>query len=108
MSRRGRFRTRHHLRNRALAPPDVYYPGNIVVRLLLGRRLEASGGGQCARRARFVAFHAPERLQAKACPGLDPGRKPVRVKKTRQIRNLEPGFDSIETERAMGGVTGML
>jgi hypothetical protein len=26
-----------------------------------------------------------ERFQAKACPGLDPGWKPVRVKKTRPI-----------------------
>ena len=32
-----------------------------------------------------------ERFQAKW--------KPVRVKKTRQIKNLEPRFDSIETER---------
>src|SRR5258708_5044172 len=37
------------------------------------------------------------RFQAKACPGLDPGWKPVRVKKTRQIKKLEPRFDSIET-----------
>src|ERR1700681_280037 len=27
--------------------------------------------------------------------------KPVRVKKTRQIKNLEPRFDSIETEKAL-------
>src|SRR5713226_4968396 len=27
--------------------------------------------------------------------------KPVRVKKTRQIKNLEPRFDSIETEQAL-------
>jgi hypothetical protein len=27
--------------------------------------------------------------------------KPVRVKKTRQIRNREPCFDSIETEKAL-------
>jgi MarR family transcriptional regulator, temperature-dependent positive regulator of motility len=27
---------------------------------------------------------------------------PVRVKKTRQIKNLEPRFDSIETEKALG------
>jgi hypothetical protein len=26
---------------------------------------------------------------------------PVRVKKTRQIKNLEPRFDSIETEEAL-------
>jgi hypothetical protein len=37
-----------------------------------------------------------ERFQAKACPGLDPGWRPVRVKKTRQIKNPEPCFDSIE------------
>jgi len=37
---------------------------------------------------------------------LDPGWKPVRIKKTRQIRNLEPRFDSIETEKAPGGVIG--
>ena len=36
-----------------------------------------------------------ERFQAKW--------KPVRVKKTRQIENLEPRFDSIETEKALGG-----
>jgi hypothetical protein len=37
---------------------------------------------------------ALERFQAKW--------RPVRVKKTRQIKNLEPRFDSIETERALG------
>ena len=31
------------------------------------------------------------------------GWKPVRIKKTRQIRNLEPRFASIETEKAPGG-----
>src|ERR1700738_1763119 len=34
-----------------------------------------------------------ERFQAKW--------KPVRVKKTRQMKNLEPRFDSIETEKAL-------
>jgi hypothetical protein len=34
-----------------------------------------------------------ERFQAKW--------KPVRVKKTRQIKKLEPRFDSIETEKAL-------
>jgi hypothetical protein len=38
-----------------------------------------------------------ERFQAKACPGLDPGWKPVRCKRTRQIENVEPRFDSFET-----------
>jgi hypothetical protein len=36
---------------------------------------------------------APERFRAKWVP--------VRVKKTRQIKNLEPRFDSIETEKAL-------
>jgi hypothetical protein len=43
-----------------------------------------------------------ERFQAKACPGLDPGWKPVRVKKTRHQESRAP-FDSIETEKALGG-----
>jgi hypothetical protein len=34
-----------------------------------------------------------ERFQAK--------RTPVRVKKTRQIKNLEPRFDSIESEKRL-------
>jgi hypothetical protein len=38
-----------------------------------------------------------ERFQASACPELI-GWKPVRGKKTRQIKNLGPGFGSIETE----------
>ena len=42
-----------------------------------------------------------ERFQAKACPGLDPGWRPVRGKKTRQIQNPERRFDSIETEKAL-------
>jgi hypothetical protein len=42
------------------------------------------------------------RCQAKACPGLDPGWKPVRIKKMRQIKNLEPRLGSIEAEKAPG------
>jgi hypothetical protein len=42
----------------------------------------------------------PERFQTKAHPGLAPGW--VRVKKTRQINNPEPRFDSVETEKALG------
>jgi hypothetical protein len=34
-------------------------------------------------------------------PDLIRGWKPVRVKKTRQIKNLEPRFDAIETEKAL-------
>jgi hypothetical protein len=33
--------------------------------------------------------------------GLTRGWTPVRVKKTRQIKNLELRFDSIETEKAL-------
>jgi hypothetical protein len=44
-----------------------------------------------------------ERFRAKACPGLDPGWIPVRVKKTRQNKNLEPRSDSIGTEKAIVG-----
>jgi hypothetical protein len=36
-----------------------------------------------------------ERFQAKW--------EPVRVKKTRPIKNLEPRFDSIETDKALDG-----
>jgi hypothetical protein len=42
-----------------------------------------------------------QRFQASACPELI-GWKPVRVKKTRQIKNLGPGFGSIETEGLQG------
>jgi hypothetical protein len=45
-----------------------------------------------------IARPVLERFQAKACPALDAGWVPVRVKKTRQIRKLEPRFDFIETE----------
>ncbi|UPJ48826.1 hypothetical protein IVB30_38480 [Bradyrhizobium sp. 200] len=45
---------------------------------------------------------APMRFPAKASPGLDPGWEPVRVTKTRQIKNLESRSDSIGTEKARG------
>ena len=89
-----------HLHPLNKRPMDVYYPDNISADLEPAARNQAEEGG--TRAAGFVAFRAAERLQAKACPGLDPGRKPVRVKKTRQIGNLEPRFDSIETEKAPG------
>ena len=44
-----------------------------------------------------LAMVVLERFQAK--------RRPVRVKKTRQIKNLEPRVDSIETERALALAT---
>ena len=43
----------------------------------------------CARLARF---------RAKARPGGDPGRAPVRVKKTRQSEETEPRFWTTSTE----------
>src|SRR5258706_3295156 len=43
-----------------------------------------------------------ERFRAKAYPGLDPGWTPVRVKKTRQNKRVEPGSDSIRTDKALG------
>jgi len=39
-----------------------------------------------------------ERFQAKWTP--------VRVKKTRQTKNLKPRFDSIETEKAPAAISG--
>jgi len=41
----------------------------------------------------LLRFGMSERFQAKW--------RPVRVKKARQIENLEPRFDSIETEKAL-------
>ena len=43
-----------------------------------------------------------ERFPAKHAPRLEPGWIPVRVRKTRQIRNPEPRFDSVETQTALG------
>ena len=42
---------------------------------------------------------AGKAFPAKACPGLDPGWRPVRVKKARQIKNLKPV--PIQSERAL-------
>jgi hypothetical protein len=44
----------------------------------------------------------PERFPAKAGLGLDAGWGPVRVKKTRQIKNPEPRSDSIGAQKARG------
>jgi hypothetical protein len=49
-----------------------------------------------------------ERFPAKACPGLDPGRIPVRVKKTRQNNNQSLRSDSIGTEMAPVKAEGTL
>src|SRR5712672_901790 len=71
-----------------------------IIAALSGSALEPEHFG-CWRCRMISDGRRPERFQAKACPGLDPGWKPVRVKKTRQIRNLEPRFDSIETEKGL-------
>jgi hypothetical protein len=42
-----------------------------------------------------------ERFPAKACPALDAGWIPVRVKKTRQNKEKEPRSDSTGTEKAL-------
>jgi hypothetical protein len=48
-----------------------------------------------------VPAHQLVRFRAKACPGLDPGWISVRLKKTRQNKNLEPRSGSIGTEKAL-------
>ncbi|MCK1514177.1 hypothetical protein IVB22_16725 [Bradyrhizobium sp. 190] len=52
--------------------------------------------------SRKPANGVPARFPAKAGPGFDPGWGPVRVKKTRPIKNPEHRFDSIGTEKARG------
>ena len=52
--------------------------------------------------SRKPANGAPARFPAKAGPGSDPGRAPVRVKNTPPIKNPEPRSDSIGTEKARG------
>jgi hypothetical protein len=54
------------------------------------------------RASRKPANGAQERLPAKAGGGLDPGWGPVRVRKTRHIKNPEPRTASNGTEKARG------
>src|ERR1700694_5313132 len=61
---------------------------------VVGARDLRSAGDLC--QAKYPAVL--ERFQAKW--------KPVRVKKTRQNENLEPRFDSIETEKALDRLAG--
>jgi hypothetical protein len=53
------------------------------------------------RRATREQISACLKFQAKHALGLDPGQRSVSVKKTHQINNLEPCFDSIEAEKAL-------
>jgi len=52
-----------------------------------------------------VGLGTLERFRTKACPGLDPGWIPVRVKKARQDKKPEPGLDSIRAGSALINAT---
>jgi hypothetical protein len=52
-------------------------------------------------RSQRTAFKAEQINDAVVLERFQAKWKPVRVKKTRQIRNLEPRFDSIEAEKAL-------
>src|ERR1700726_1646929 len=72
----------------------------VVLRPLGPSRVVAGLGniyGKAMDRARLSPRRS-ERFQAKW--------KPVRVKKTRQTKNLEPRFDSIEAEKAPAAMQG--
>src|SRR5664279_593798 len=77
------------------AAPAILFP----CRLGTALGIAAKAGDMPSRRAESFARsfprHSPqlERFRAKW--------RPVRVKKTRQIKNLETRFDSIETEKAV-------
>jgi hypothetical protein len=66
--------------------------------------------GSCVRGVTEAGFAARQYTRAsytrafsgESLPRTRSGVGPVRVKKTRQIKNLEPRFDSIETEKALG------
>src|SRR5438445_7435032 len=70
---------------------ELSLPGPFERDRLLG--LELAEGALDGARGMIVPSSAPERFQAKWIP--------VRVKKTRQTKNLEPRFDSIEMEKAL-------
>jgi hypothetical protein len=74
-----------------------------IIAALPGSALEPEHFG-CWRCRMISDGRRPERFQAKACPGLDPGWIPVRVKKTRQNKKLEPRSDSIGTEKALATI----
>jgi hypothetical protein len=81
----------------------VIFVGNSVIRVpstARGRSPARQAKAKCLLARYITVFQAKsglapneilERFQAKW--------KPVRVEKTRQIKNLEPRFDSIEVER---------
>src|SRR5229473_3719123 len=84
------------LRRRCYRPRHRSCKGDEYHRKAAWRRL--TGDAQsCVGAAASPTLQVLERFQAKW--------KPVRVKKTRQIKNLEPRFDSIETEKALAEAT---
>ena len=90
---------RRHLGNRAPAPLDGYYPGNIVVRLLLGGgSKQAEEGGVPGARDSLLSMHQSV-CKRKPAPDLIRGGNRFASRKTRQ---MEPRFDSIETGKAPG------
>ncbi len=64
-------------------------------------RVRAGTPQEVRRDPRFVEGSCHSVFRAKACPGLDPGWRPVRVKKTRQNKILNPGSDAIRTDQAL-------
>ena len=68
--------------------------------VLLGT-IESTRGHALRSPVRNRVLNGLERFRAKACPGLDPGWIPIRVKKTRQNKNPEPRSGSIGTEKAL-------
>jgi hypothetical protein len=54
---------------------------------------------------RLCDTSSDQSVPVKACPGRDPGWIPVRVEKTRQIKNKSLRSDSIGTEKALVAVT---
>jgi hypothetical protein len=55
-----------------------------------------------SRRRDSASRNAARALSSEAPFGLDPWGEIDRVNKARQIKNREPRFDSIETEKALG------
>ena len=49
-----------------------------------------------------ASFNAATAFSSEARADSVRGRRPVRVKEMRQLKNREPRFDSIETEKALG------
>src|SRR5260370_12188577 len=79
-------KARHFLRERDVSLGIMFFESSRI----FWRFVQHDDFGHCVSPFEVTSL---ERFQAKW--------RPVRVKKTRQIKNLEPRFDSIETERAL-------